>query len=134
MGGMKKQKVMRAVALGGALMAVGGSAMALGTGDGAEMLKTCESVTRKTPSGLGAVESFQAGYCVGALDAAFSALVIEAAEARRPDTGVCPKDDSGDRLLLVKVVMKYLKENPQTHSQPAEIAVRAALRKAFPCR
>lgn len=106
--------------------------MALGTGDAAELLKTCEATTRKAPR-YGEVDAFQAGYCVGALDAAFSALVIEAAEARRANTGVCPKEDSGDRLLLVKVVMKYLKENPQVHSQPADIAVRTALRRAFPC-
>lgn len=106
--------------------------MALGTGDASEFLKTCEAATRKS-QGMNEVDAFQAGYCIGALDAAFSALVIEAAESRRPNTGVCPKQDSGDRLLLVKVALRYLKANPQTHSQPAEIAVRTALRQAFPC-
>jgi len=133
MGGMNKQRVMRAVALGGALMALWGSAIGA-TGDAGSFLKMCDAAVRPPTPATAQAATFQMGYCVGSIDATFASLVIEAAEARRPDTGVCPKGDSGDSLMLVSVVVAYLKGNPQMHSQPSEIAVRAALRRAFPCR
>jgi len=133
MGGMKKQKVMRAVALGGALMALWGSAQAIEV-NGGFLLSTCEAALLKPAPLTVQQDAFKSGYCAAFLDASFGALVAEAAEAKRSDTGLCPKADSDDPLLMVKIAIKYLKENPQTHSLPAEIPVRAALRKAFPCR
>ncbi|QNK66862.1 Rap1a/Tai family immunity protein [Variovorax sp. PAMC26660] len=110
----------------------GGAAHASGV-DGGPFLKVCEAALRKHAPETQQKEAFQSGYCIGVLDASAGALLAEAAEARRTDNGLCPKEDSGDPLLLVKIVVKYLKENPQTHSLPAEVPIRAALRKAFPC-
>lgn len=119
----------RTVALGLALM-TGAVSHAQGV-DAGPFLKVCEAALRKP---VQATDTFQSGYCMGMLDASFGALVLEAAEARRTDNGLCPKADSRDPLTLVKVVVQYLKANPQTHAEPAEVPIRAALRKAFPCR
>lgn len=133
MRGMNTLKITKAIALGAVLTAGWGCAIGAGV-DGGPLLATCEAALRKPAQATIQKDSFQSGYCVAFLDASFGALVAEAAESKRADAGVCPKSDSGDPLMLVKVAVKYLKENPQTHSQPAEVPVRAALRKAFPCR
>lgn len=133
MRGMNTLKITKAIALGAVLTAGWGSAIGAGV-DGGPLLATCEAALRKPAVATLQKDSVQSGYCMGFLDSAFGALVAEAAESRRPNTGVCPQSDSGDPLTLVKVVVKYLKANPQTHTQPAEMPVRAALRQAFPCR
>lgn len=119
--------------LGAVLTAGWGCAIGAGV-DGGPFLTTCEAALRKPAQATIQKDAFQSGYCLAFLDASFGALVAEAAEAKRADNGLCPKADSGDPLALVKIAVKYLKENPQTHTLPAEIPVRAALRKAFPCR
>jgi hypothetical protein len=100
--------------------------------DGGPLLTMCEKALSKPGVGVGSQDAFQAGYCIGTLDAAFDALVIEGAESASGPT-VCPKLDSGDPLTLVKVVVKYLKANPKAHAQPSALAVRKALRQALPC-
>ena len=100
--------------------------------DGGPLLAMCEKALSKPGVGVNSQNAFHAGYCMGVLDAAFDALVMEPIE-RSKGPGLCPKEDSKDPLTLVNVVVKYLKANPQTHAQPSSVAVRKALRAAFPC-
>lgn len=100
--------------------------------DGGPLLRMCEKALSPPGVGVKTQDAFQAGYCIGVMDAAFDALVAEPVEHGRAQ-GLCPKEDGTDQLLLVKIVVKHLKANPQTHSQPAAVAVRKALRQAFPC-
>lgn len=101
--------------------------------DGGPLLAMCEKALTKPGVGVGSQDAFQAGYCIGSLDVAFDSLVAEWVERNRTGTGLCPKEDGKDQLALVKIVVKYLKANPQSHSQPSTLAVRKALKQAFPC-
>lgn len=113
-----------------ALLGACGSAYAV---DGGPFLAMCEKAMSPPGVSVATKEAFQAGYCIGALDAAFSAIVVESAAAGR-GKGLCPKEDGKDPLELVKVVTRHLKANPQDHGKPASLAVRAALMRAYPCQ
>lgn len=113
-----------------ALLGACGSAYAV---DGGPFLAMCEKALTPPGVSVASKEAFQAGYCIGALDAAFEGINLESLWANKGLT-LCPKEDRKDPLELVRVVTRHLRENPQEHTRPASMAVRAALTRAYPCR
>lgn len=114
------------------LAALLGACLSAHAVDGGPFLAMCETALVKPASEPSGKTAFQAGYCIGAMDAGFDLLVLEAgATGRGP--GLCPKEDGKDPLVLVKVAVKYLRANPQAHSQPSGTSIRKALLTAYPC-
>jgi len=81
------------------------------------LLKICESYTNTNrPNAL--VDAVRGGTCIG--------YILGVAEGR-----CVPNSSSGDQLL--RIVIKYLQENPQDLHKGASGLIGNALARAFPC-
>jgi hypothetical protein len=86
---------------------------------GSNLLRACQAEA-KTIDG-----SFCRGYIAGAVDQMVGLSV-------QTDTVYCIPSN-GDSDQLIRVVLKYLKENPATLNYPAGALVAKAIVAAFPC-
>lgn len=106
--------------------------------DGNSLLTFCSLEVRLFDGdSLTGAEQVEAGYCVGYVTAVGDVLTT---------TGEIQKD-KGIKLIepvcvpksvptgqVIRVLVKYLKENPEQLHYPADVLTIGALRRAFPCQ
>lgn len=102
---------------------------AVGTGN--ELLKDCSTAV-KLLAGDNVTTGFGAGYCMGVIAGASDALIV----AWQKDGGkryFC-RPENANNAQLVRVVTKYLKDNPDKLHLSDIALIFLALEKAFPCK
>ena len=97
--------------------------------DGNHLLQKCKATELKhtTPS-----EDIDWGYCMGTVHGVGS-TIRDLGSFLPPNLRICIPDGvtTGQN---VKVVLKYLKDNPEQLHRDDTVLIHFALRKAFPCK
>ncbi|WP_159815019.1 Rap1a/Tai family immunity protein [Pseudomonas sp. 18058] len=126
---MKAGKAGRAAAI--ALLGLIGSNVAL-AGDGNQLLTTCQVVI-KFLDGEKKVDPFDIGYCTGIVEGVEGSIFIlnDSLPANLktcyPDTGI----NNGQKA---RIIVKYLRENPDQLHMPAAALAMIAYKNAYPCK
>lgn len=120
------------------LISVGGFAQDSWKGNGESLLKTCSLEVRILDrEKVTSEESVQAAMCVGYVmgvhDMEFTVQMLEEHQKVVVMHHSCaPSNVSTGQA--VRVVVKYLRDNPERLNMPAAILVTDAVRNAFPCK
>lgn len=107
-------------------------------GDGSSLLKKCSLAVRvfdgEKLSSLDALEgTFCVGYVSGVHDADFMVQMLEDHEKVALMKHACPPSNASTDQA-VRIVVKYLRDNPERLHMPASVIVTDAVRSAFPCK
>jgi hypothetical protein len=115
-----------AVAVAGTL--VSGAVMA----DGNELLENCRAsilYMDRTPNS----DSFGSGLCLGITEGVLNTMVALGPQLAK-ESRICLPDDGIKAGQAVRVVYKYLQDNPATLHLEDTTLVRIAFQRAYPCK
>lgn len=101
--------------------------------DGRYLLEACEHVERKSRDNGNTAQSFQAGYCVGAVEAVRNHIVVNALESGK-GVGLCPAGGVIKKGDDVAQVLQFLRHHRDLHQVDAAVVIDLALKRAYPCR
>lgn len=111
--------------------------------DGNDVLRDCslaidmaqDDYTEKVIKGMKPIQQNNAmqcmNYVVGFKDALYVNQIYQEKSGKKSD--ICPPRNNLNNELAIRVVLKYLKDNPKLLSQPKEGLVFNAFYYAFPC-
>jgi hypothetical protein len=107
-------------------------------GDGSSLLTRCSLAVRafdgeKLPSEDVAKGSFCVGYISGIHDTDFMVRMLEEHDKITLMKHACPPSNVSTGQA-VRIVVKYLHDNPERLHMPASILVTDAIRNSFPCK
>jgi hypothetical protein len=109
-------------------------------GDGNSLLRKCSLAVRifdgdgEKLSSTDAVDgSFCTGYILGSHDTDYAVQMIEEHDKITVMKHACVPSDAST-AKVVRVVVKYLRDNPERLHMPASILVIDAVRSSFPCK
>jgi len=101
--------------------------------DGNELLRRCDSIVKQLDGKqLGADEQMGADFCAGYLIGFSDSHSIETLIQSTPY--FCFPPQGIEVAQQVRIVVKYLKDNPAILHESARTSVAIALAKAFPCK
>lgn len=123
-----KKGMMAAVALAGALAS--GSAMAV---DGNELLGWCKAALRTADGTDKENPNFGVGYCMGTVSSVMDIVYGIGDELPRTYRS-CPPAGGFSYAQGMRIVVKYLEENPKNLHLGASVLTMGALRSAYPCK
>lgn len=121
-----------AVALAGLMSS--GAAMAADTGfDGNELLPQCQHFIALVDGGTAKTdEHYDAGMCAGFVQGVFASSVFYSDGIKKDEKFCVPNTVKYSQL--VRIVVKYLKDNPKLLNENRMVLVWAALQDAYPCK
>ncbi len=107
-------------------------------GDGSGLLAKCTLAVRafdgeKLSSSDAAEGEFCVGYVLGVHDMDFTVQMLEEHEKVSLMKHACSPSNAST-AQAVRVVVKYLRNNPERPHMPASVLVTDAIRSAFPCK
>jgi len=107
-------------------------------GDGSSLLTKCSLAVRvfdgeKLSSEDVAKGAFCVGYISGNHDTDFMVQMLEEHQKITLMKHACPPSNASTEQA-VRVVVKYLRDNPERLHMPASILVTDAIRSSFPCK
>jgi hypothetical protein len=107
-------------------------------GDGSSLFTKCSLAQRvfdgETLSSADAAEgAFCVGYLWGSHDTDFMVQMLEEREKITLMKHACPPSNSST-AQAVRIVVKYLRDNPERLHMPASVLVTDAIRSSFPCK
>jgi hypothetical protein len=107
-------------------------------GEGSDLLTKCSLAVRafdgEKLSSLDADEgTFCVGYILGSHDTDFMVQMLEEHEKITLMKHACPPSNAST-AQMVRVVVKYLRDNPERLHMPASVLVTDAVRSSFPCK
>jgi hypothetical protein len=107
-------------------------------GDGNSLLRKCSLDVRaldgeKLSSADIAEGAFCVGYISGIHDADYMVQMLEEHEKTTLMKHGCPPSNASTEQV-VRVVVKYLRDNPERLHMPASVLVTDAVRSSFPCK
>ena len=107
-------------------------------GDGSSLLRKCSLAVRifdgEKLSSADAVEgTFCVGYISGIHDMDYTVQMLEEHEKITLMKHACPPSNVSTEQA-VRVVVKYLRDNPERLNLPASVLVTGAVRTSFPCK
>lgn len=100
--------------------------------NGTELLSACqhaETIDREKPSR----HPFALGKCLGILEGVHGAMSALKPSLPQEVQTCFPKGEM-EIMQAVRIVMKYLRENPEQHHESAAFNVAMAYALAFPCK
>lgn len=101
--------------------------------DGNELLRRCDSIVKQSDGKqLGSDEQTGADFCAGYFFGFSDSHSIETLIQKTPY--FCFPPQGIEVAQQVRIVVKYLKENPAILHESARASVAIALAQAFPCR
>jgi hypothetical protein len=108
------------------------------TGDGNTLLRTCSLAVRifdgeKLSSGDAVDGGFCLGYIMGSHDMDIAVQVMEEHEKTTLMKHSCVPSNAST-AQVVRVVVKYLRDNPERLNMPASVLITDAVRSSFPCK
>jgi hypothetical protein len=120
------------IALGIALVGVLGCGQALA--DGNKLLEHCQQAMRAMDkTAVSADEPMSIGRCFGMVEGVRNTLVI--LNSKLPDNlKVCFPKKGIDNGQAVRIVDKFLRDNPAMLDQPDTFLVMVAFKNAYPCQ
>lgn len=121
---------LKAVALA-ALLGSGAAMAAESRFDGNELLQQCQSYI-KLVDGEKTNDFFSAGVCAGFIQGVSSTVYFYSEEVKK-DLRFC-KPDGVTNAQLVRIVVKYLKDNPKDLNEGRMTLAWTALMIAYPCK
>ncbi len=131
-------KVLQVLILAAALVAV--TSMPASAGDGLSLVTACRNAQDIWSDKPGDAEAFNGfHYCSGIVNGVVGALTMIAnsmTTSERHRFGICNPHKEGAFIpteQAIRVVNKYLAENPEELGAPDVVLVLAALKEAFPC-
>lgn len=107
-------------------------------GDGSSLLRKC-SLAVRTFDGekLSSTDAVDGAFCVGYIwgnhDTDFMVQMLEEHDKITLMKHACPPSNASTEQA-VRVVVKYLRENPERLNMPASVLVTDAIRSSFPCK
>ena len=103
--------------------------------DGNELLRMCNAaVSLDDGSDLDPGETLKAFYCMGYLSGVTDGYVLAVSLSERGyKRTLCPPTEGIEPSQAVRIVAKWLKENPEGLQERARTSILIALSKAFPC-
>lgn len=107
-------------------------------GDGSSLLTKCSLAVRifdseKLPSADAVDGTFCVGYISGIHDADYMVQMLEEHEKITLMKHACPPSKAST-AQAVRIVVKYLRDNPERLHLPASVLVTDAVRSSFPCK
>jgi hypothetical protein len=117
-----------AVALVGTLAS--GSAMAV---DGNQLLGWCKGALRTTDGTDKGTPTFGTGYCMATVSSVMD-IVYGIGDELPPKYRACPPSGGISYAQGIRIVVKYLEDNPKTLHHEGTVLTMAALRAAYPCK
>lgn len=121
--------LLRTVALAGML----GSGVAIAD-NGTALLNNCQEAIRALENGsMTHNEMFHSGLCLGMMEGVISMMQFYQTSNVPDDYKACFPNDSMSTAQATRIVVKYLKANPEVLHQDATYLTTLALHKAFPC-
>lgn len=111
------------------------STLTIHGGSGSEVLQQCQAALKvagvpKTPKASSMKDVVDGTYCQGYVFGVVDTLIGLSLQA--PTTYCIPTKIENDRLI--RIVVKSLKDHPDTLQYPAAALVTKAIREAFPCK
>ena len=125
---------MKAGLMAVALVGILGSGTAMAAGrDGNELLGQCQHFIRLVDGGTArSDEHYDAGTCGGFVQGVNSSVFFYSEVLEKDDKFCVP--DSVTNGQLVRIVVKYLKDNPKILNKDRTTLVWLALKDAYPCK
>jgi len=107
-------------------------------GDGSSLLTKCSLAVRVFDGEkLSSADAIDGGICIGYLwgshDTDFMVQMLEEHEKITLMKHACPPSNAST-AQIVRVVVKYLRDNPERLHLPASVLVTDAIRSSFPCK
>ena len=107
-------------------------------GDGSSLLTNCSLAVRVFDGEkLSSVDATEGTFCVdyisGIHDTDFMVQMLEEHEKITLMKHACPPSNAST-VQAVRIVVKYLHDNPERLHMPASVLVTDAIRSAFPCK
>lgn len=102
---------------------------------GINLLRACKNVEKIVESGKSDInEVMSSSWCIGVVMAARDlSSGFTASGIIQSDMAVCFPEGSVGNEQAIKIVIRYLEDNPHKLHLPASILAYAGLREAFPC-
>jgi hypothetical protein len=100
--------------------------------DGTELLKNCQDA-EQFDSQRPTKNAYGIGMCLGLLEGVAGAMELMDASLPAP-MRTCFPEQRLAALQAVRIVVKYLRENPEKHHEPAAYLTALAFGRAFRCR
>jgi hypothetical protein len=106
-------------------------------GDGGSLLRKCSLAVRIFDGEkLSSTDAVEGGFCVGYIsgshDTDYMMQMLEEHEKITLMKHACPSNASTEQV--VRIVVKYLHDNPERLQMPASVLVTDAVRSSFPCK
>jgi hypothetical protein len=118
-----------AVALAGMLGS--GAAMAERKYDGNELLGQCQQYIKLADSDQ-SFNHIQAGICTGLVEGVISTVVFYSGVLKKDEKFCMP--DNVVNAQMVRIVVKYLKDNPKQLNKMNTVLILDAFKDAYPCK
>ncbi len=101
---------------------------------GSELLRACGATLRQAEGGeLSAEESIESIFCIGYVSGFLDAMSLTAAlTGGRPN--VCLPERGINNEQAIRILVKYLRENPETLHKTGRMSLYISLERAFPCK
>ncbi len=116
-----------------ASLALGGYAKAQGR-DGSFFLRACEAAEKQSDGAkLSQEESLLALYCASYVSGFLDAMSLTVTTTKGTKI-VCTPERGITLDQAARILVKYLRENPETLHQSGRTSLYVALAKAFPCK
>jgi hypothetical protein len=101
--------------------------------DGTELLRSCSATIKQADgSELSPSEIIQSAYCIGYVSGVLDGLTL--LNWKGGETPVCLPAGGVGNEQAVRVVVKYLRENPAELHVSARVSVLVAIGEAFKCK
>ena len=102
---------------------------------GLEVLRSCGAAVKQADGlPVSDQERIEAIWCLGYLGGFADSLKLSASLFKPQNQKVCLPDKGTSNEQLVRIVTKWLKDNPQDLHQSGRMSVLIALGNAFPCK
>ena len=101
--------------------------------DGSFLLQACDAAIKQSDGGeLSQQESLAALYCASYISGFLDAMSLTAFSTKG-QKNVCTPDQGIANDQAARILVKYLRENPEILHKSARTSLYVALAKAFPC-
>ena len=108
------------------------TALSASATDGTQLLRSCQDADQydeRKP----VRNAYGIGMCFGLVEGVFGTL--ESLNPSLPlELRFCPPEQRIGPLQAARVVLKYLRENPEQHHETAALLIAVAYHNAFPCK
>jgi hypothetical protein len=103
--------------------------------DGNDILRTCQLGIDSKASEMTTAELMHYMHCLGYIDGVVDMLAL--GTTFPPDTHIgqiCTPEHGMQSQQIVRIVLKYLKENPEKLHERGDLLIAWAMQHAFPCK